>query len=187
MELRIFMIYIAYAKGRRPLGNLEARDHKGGDWGCQPLQSGVRQEGKMLGLFKRTKSKKFRIDRLYHVFSDKDPKSLDRLRREAELAVHERPRDPIAHTALACALVAAIRAGLTDDLDEDATLAEAAAAQALHLAPGNGAVMALCAPALAFRDASAAADLIESAGKFRAKLPASLHLAAVEGAVRPSI
>lgn len=139
----------------------------------------------MLGIFRKTKAKKFRTDRLRHVFADTDPRSLARLRQEAELAVHERPRDPMAHTALACALVASIRAGVTDDLDEDATLAEAAASQALHLAPRNPDVMALCAPALAFRDAASAEDLIRAAGKSLRKLPQSLHLAAREGAVRP--
>lgn len=141
----------------------------------------------MWGVFKRNRAKRFLAGRLRDVFSDGDPKSLARLRRDAELAVHERPRDPLAHAALACALVAAVRAGLTDDLDEDAALAEAAAVQALHLAPRDPSIMVLCAPALAFRDGEAAADLIKAASKSLNRLPPSLHLAAVEGAVRPKV
>jgi hypothetical protein len=111
---------------------------------------------------------------------------LGALRHSADIARHLQPKNASAHAAFAAASIAAVRAGYTDDLDEDVSAARSAAMLALGLAPKEPLIMALSAPALAGDDPSRAEALMTAARrKLGKKLPASLIKAAEEGARRP--
>jgi len=113
---------------------------------------------------------------------------LGTLRQSADIARHTQPRNAKAHAAFAAASIAAVRAGFTDDLDEDVSVARAAAETALGLAPKEPLVMALSAPALAALDPDRAKSLLADARrKLGGRIPASLLKAAEEGARRPVI
>ena len=121
-------------------------------------------------------------------FGEDEPDRLAAMRITAEKARRKRPRDPWAHAAFATALVAGVRAGLTDDLHEDALAALEAAETALALAPADPHIMALAAPALAQDDPPRAAELYAQAKrKLGSRLPDQLSRAAKEGARRPAM
>ena len=113
---------------------------------------------------------------------------LGTLRQSTDIARHTQPRNAKAHAAFAAASIAAVRAGFTDDLDEDVSVARAAAETALGLAPKEPLVMALSAPALADLDPDRAKSLLADAQReLGGRIPASLLKAAEEGAKRPVI
>lgn len=120
-------------------------------------------------------------------FGEARPELLDAMRERAGRARRRKPKDAWAHAAFASALIASVRAGLTDDLHEDAIAAHEAAEKALALAPKNPSIMALAAPALALEDPQRAATLIQQAKrKLGRRIPAALAKAAEEGARRPA-
>jgi hypothetical protein len=121
-------------------------------------------------------------------FAEERPERLSAMRLSAERARRKRPKDPWAHAAFAAALIAGIRAGLTDDLHEDALAALEAADRALRLAPADPFIKALAAPALVRADPARAADLFtEARRKLGRRLPETLVRAAEEGARRPAM
>lgn len=121
-------------------------------------------------------------------FSEQRADRLTAMRVTAEKARRKRPRDAWAHAAFATALVAGVRAGLTDDLHEDALAALEAAERALTLAPSDPYIMALAAPALVRDDPPRAAELFAKARrKLGSRLPDTLAKAAQEGARRPAM
>jgi hypothetical protein len=121
-------------------------------------------------------------------FGEERPERLAAMRVTAEKARRKRPKDPWAHAAFATALIAGVRAGLTDDLHEDALAALEAAERALALAPADPHIMALAAPALAQDDPPRAAELFAAAKrKLGNRLSEELGRAAREGARRPSV
>lgn len=130
---------------------------------------------------------RYAIKDIVHWFAKTDPDELAELRTGAEAAQRRRPKDSAAHAAVAAALIASVRAGVTDDLDEDAVQAIAAAEQALALAPRDPFVKAIAAPALVYDDPERALDLLAAARlKLGSRLPFALARAAEEGPRRPT-
>lgn len=114
------------------------------------------------------------------------PADIHRQRARAEAAIAAHPHDPLAHIALATALIAAVRSGVTDDRDEDAALAIHAARRALALKPREPMVRALAAVAIAHENEVEARGLVETINRRELQAVPRLVEALQDGLRRPA-